>query len=152
MENGTTAMTGHQPRPGTGEVGEKIPLVPMLEALGIKFVRECDTYSQAKLASHIKEAIEYKGFSVVIATHPCMLKFTRQRQRKQPGVKLPKVRIDQDICDLSTVCIEQFGCPSFMRNEDGSISVNEELCIGDGSCRQTCPAKAILFPKEGGAA
>ncbi|MCP4200048.1 MAG: indolepyruvate ferredoxin oxidoreductase [Proteobacteria bacterium] len=152
MENGTTAMTGHQPRPGTGEVGEKIPLVPMLEALGIKFVRQSDTYNQAKLASQIKEAIEYKGFSVVIAAHPCMLKFTRQRQRNQPGIKLPKVHIDQDICDLSTVCIEQFGCPSFMRNQDGSISVNEELCIGDGSCRQTCPANAILFSNEGGAA
>jgi indolepyruvate ferredoxin oxidoreductase alpha subunit len=152
MENGTTAMTGHQPRPGTGEVGEKIPLVPMLEALGIKFIRECDTYNQAKLASHIKEALDHKGFSVVIASHPCMLKFTRQRQRKQSGKTLPKVHIDQNICDLSTVCIEQFGCPSFMCNDDGSISVNEELCIGDGSCRQTCPAKAILFPTEGGAA
>ncbi len=152
MENGTTAMTGHQPRPGTGEVGEKIPLVPLLEALGVKFIREADTYNQGKLASHIKEALDYNGFSVVIASHPCMLKFTRQRRRKQPGAALPKVQIDQNTCDLSTVCIEQFGCPSFMRNEDGSISVNEELCIGDGSCRQTCPAKAILFPTEGGAA
>ncbi|GAG76746.1 unnamed protein product, partial [marine sediment metagenome] len=151
MENGTTAMTGHQPRPGTGEVGDKIPLLPLLEALGVQFIRQADTYNQAKLASHIKEALDHDGFSVVVAAHPCMLKFTRGRQRKHPGVPLPSVKIDPATCDLSRVCIEAFGCPSFQVAEDGSVTVNEDLCIGDGSCRQTCPREAIALPAKGGA-
>jgi indolepyruvate ferredoxin oxidoreductase alpha subunit len=38
MDNGTTAMTGHQPRPGNGEMGEaNIPA--LLKELGVKFAR-----------------------------------------------------------------------------------------------------------------
>jgi indolepyruvate ferredoxin oxidoreductase alpha subunit len=39
--------------------------------------------------------------------------------------------------------VQDFACPSFTRAADGSVTVNPELCIGDGSCMQTCPSKAI---------
>jgi hypothetical protein len=35
----------------------------------------------------MREAIERDGFSVVIAKHPCMLKFLRDRQRKLAAKK-----------------------------------------------------------------
>ena len=59
-----------------------------------------------------------------------------------------KVEIDQSQCSLKHECIEEFACPTFMRNDDGSISTNHDLCIGDGSCIQTCPSQAILSPKK----
>ncbi|MFP4548054.1 MAG: thiamine pyrophosphate-dependent enzyme [Fidelibacterota bacterium] len=142
MENNTTAMTGHQPHAGTGEIGAKVPLQKLLETMGVKFLRRVDTYKQSELTEHIKEALEYKGFSVVIASHPCMLKFTRQ-QRKKPNYKPRHVNLDQDICNQTYECIEKFGCPTFTRHEDGSVTINEDLCIGDGSCIQTCPVSAI---------
>lgn len=142
MENGTTAMTGHQPHAGTGEIGAKIPLQKLLETIGVKFLRRVDTYKQSELTQHIKDALNYEGFSVVIASHPCMLKFTRN-QRKKPNYKQRHVNIDQDTCNHTYECVEVFGCPSFTKHEDGSVTINEDLCIGDGSCIQTCPVQAI---------
>ena len=90
-----------------------------------------------------KEATAIEEFSVVIARHPCMLKFTRQ-QRKKAGYRQKHVDIDQDRCERVHACIEQFGCPTFSRGADGIITINTDLCIGDGSCMQTCPTQAIV--------
>ncbi|HQO09354.1 MAG TPA: thiamine pyrophosphate-dependent enzyme [Clostridiales bacterium] len=147
MENGTTAMTGHQPHAGSGEIGEKISIDKLLESIGVKFIRRVDTYQQSKLTEYIKESLDHKGFSVVIASHPCMLKFMKQQRRKE-GFVQKHVEIDQNKCKRHLTCIEDFGCPSFVKNENGSITVNEDLCIGDGSCRPTCPVSAIDFKKE----
>lgn len=83
MENYTTAMTGHQPTAGSGEMGnEKIDIPTVLEALGAKFVKSIDAYRQADLQDIMREAMEFEGFAVVIAKHPCMLKFIRDRTRR----------------------------------------------------------------------
>ena len=37
---------------------------------------------QKALQDQLREAIAYPGFSVVIAKHPCMLKFLREKSRK----------------------------------------------------------------------
>lgn len=147
LENGTTAMTGHQPRPGTGEVGDKIPLVPMLQALGVKFIRESDAYDQKAVAANLKEAMAHNGFAVVIARHPCMLKFMREARARTPGLRTGRAAVDQGKCARHYVCSGDFACPSFVRAEDGSVTVHPELCIGDGSCVQTCPAGAIYREK-----
>ena len=146
MENGTTAMTGHQNHPATGKnfntVAEKIPIRRVLEGLGVKTIFESDTYKQAELTTLIKQAMAEDGFKVVIAKHPCMLLFARN-QRKTKGRIMSHVQIDEKMCQRLHTCIEEFACPSFNRHQDGSVSVNEELCIGDGSCIQTCGAEAI---------
>jgi indolepyruvate ferredoxin oxidoreductase alpha subunit len=82
MENYTTAMTGHQPTAGSGEFGDKISIPEVLEALGCKFIKSTDAYRQADLQDLMREAIAFDGFAVVIAKHPCMLKFLRDRQRR----------------------------------------------------------------------
>ncbi|OGR40808.1 MAG: indolepyruvate ferredoxin oxidoreductase [Elusimicrobia bacterium GWA2_61_42] len=143
LDNGTTAMTGHQPRPGNGELGERLSLHELLEKLGVKFLRECDAYDQPKLADFLKEAMAHPGFAVIIARHPCMLKFMRDKRHASPGFKPPHVTVAQGSCARHYVCAAEFACPSFIRHEDGSVTVNEELCIGDGSCMQTCPSQAI---------
>jgi indolepyruvate ferredoxin oxidoreductase alpha subunit len=147
LDNGTTAMTGHQPRPGNGEIGERIAIPELLKTLGVKFLRECDAYDQPKLAAQLKEAMAHKGLAVVIARHPCMLKFMRDRRRANPGLAPQHVAVDQAKCARHYVCAAEFACPSFIRHADGSVTVNGELCIGDGSCIQTCPAQAIAREK-----
>lgn len=147
MENGTTAMTGHQDHPGTGRnfdgKTERIPVRRVLEGLGVSDIAEVDTYSQKALTEAVKKALDAPGFSVVIAKHPCMLKFSRE-QRKKPGFVPKHVEVNTDRCTLARECIDRFGCPSFARDpEDGSVSTNTDLCIGDGSCIQTCPSSAI---------
>jgi indolepyruvate ferredoxin oxidoreductase alpha subunit len=94
----------------------------------------------------VKEAVNIKEFSAVIARHPCMLKFTRE-QRRKPGYQPRRVGIDQQKCRRLYECIRDFGCPTFTQMADGRIEINPDLCIGDGSCAQTCPSEAISTPK-----
>ncbi len=146
MENGTTAMTGHQELPSSGRnfdaATEAIPVRRVLEGLGVKNIAEVDAYQQAELTALVKEALGRDELSVVIARHPCMLKMTRE-QRRKPGYRRRRVEVDQEACRRIHECVEVFACPTFTRGADGSVTVNPDLCIGDGSCIQTCPAKAI---------
>jgi indolepyruvate ferredoxin oxidoreductase alpha subunit len=146
MENGTTAMTGHQDHPAVGrnfrEVTQKIPVRQVLEGLGVENIREVDTYNQSKLTQLVEEALEEEGFKVIIAKHPCMLKFSRELRRK--GRLLPNpVRVNEK-CNRKHVCVSDFACPSYQIADDGSIWVQKDLCIGDRSCIQTCPSEAIV--------
>jgi len=146
MENGTTAMKGHQDHAACGrnfnDMTDRIPVRQVLEGLGVKKIYEVDTYQQVKLSELVKTAIGDETFSVVIARHPCMLKFTREQRRKK-DFRLRQVAIDQEKCDRKQVCIEAFACPTFTRLAGGQIEINRDLCIGDGSCLKTCPSSAI---------
>jgi indolepyruvate ferredoxin oxidoreductase alpha subunit len=150
MENGTTAMTGHQDHAASGrnfnEAADSIPLRQVLEGLGVKHIWETDTYQQFQLAEMVKAAVDIEEFSVVIARHPCMLKFTREQRRKH-GYQARRVDIDQEKCQRLYECIAKFGCPTFTKMDNGSIVINPDLCIGDGSCLQTCPSEAITKPE-----
>lgn len=148
MENGTTAMTGHQAHAGSGEnfngPTAALSIKDLLVSLGAT-VREVDTYQQGKLTQLVREANEAGGFQVIIAHHPCMLAHLR-RETKKPGYVKRQVRILADRCDQRHVCVKKFGCPSFFLEPTGAVHVNADLCIGDGSCLQTCPSKAIAPP------
>ena len=150
MENGTTAMTGHQDHAAVGEnfngPTQKIPVRQVLEGLGVKHIYEVDTYQQARLTERVKTAVGHPEFSVVIARHPCMLKFTREARRKA-GYRARQVRIDQGLCNQVHACVAAFACPTFTRHADGTVTINQDLCIGDGSCLQTCPTQAIEKPR-----
>jgi indolepyruvate ferredoxin oxidoreductase alpha subunit len=141
MENGTTAMTGHQ-----DHAGNIISIENLLKGLGIENIFSCDTYNQSKLTDLVKQSMQIKGISIVIAKHPCMLKFTRLQQKKT-GFVQKHILINQETCKKIHDCVEEFGCPSFIRNLDESIDINLDLCIGDGSCRPSCPEQAIGFDK-----
>lgn len=146
MENGTTAMTGHQELPSSGrnfnEASDAIPVRQVLEGLGVRHIAEVDAYKQAELTALVREAVARDEFSVVIARHPCMLKMTRERRRRG-GAPDRQVVVAQDRCRRIHDCVARFGCPTFTLGADGSVRTNPDLCIGDGSCRQTCPVQAL---------
>lgn len=143
LDNATTAMTGHQPRPGNGQIGDKIDIATLLRTLGVQFVEQADAYDQNKLKQLLRESFSYNGFAVVIAKHPCMLQLTRANKKRNPSFKLPPVKLEGKLCDKQLTCISQFGCPSFERKENGQIGVNADLCIGCGSCIPVCPSGAL---------
>ncbi|MEI8201619.1 MAG: thiamine pyrophosphate-dependent enzyme [Bacteroidota bacterium] len=151
LPNGTTGMTGHQDHPGSGKNfnGETtaIPIKQLLEGMGVKNIRECGAYNQAKYTEHLKASINEDGLSVIIAEHPCMLKKTREQKRGGTYMN-NKINILQENCELLLTCISSFACPSFQTENGKKIWVHEDLCIGDGSCIQTCEAKAIKLKKK----
>jgi indolepyruvate ferredoxin oxidoreductase, alpha subunit len=82
----------------------------------------------------------------VIARHPCMLKCMRQ-QKKNSDYRQRVVAVDDSKCQRIHACVETFACPTFTRDREGRVTINRDLCIGDGSCVQTCPVKAIAAPQ-----
>lgn len=150
MDNGTTAMTGHQDNAGSGQSfnGEttKIKIKTMLESFGVDNIVELDTYNQKKLTQAFKDAQNRGGFNVIIARHPCMLKFSRLQRKK--GHKIKPVMVTER-CKKVYKCVSAFACPSFQLKPNGKVIVQKDLCIGDGSCLQTCPLQALTI-QEGG--
>jgi indolepyruvate ferredoxin oxidoreductase alpha subunit len=73
--------------PGRNFAGptDAIPVRKVLEGLGVKNIEEVDAYQQADLTAMVKKALARDELSVIIATHPCMLKLTRERRRKGEG-------------------------------------------------------------------
>ncbi len=140
MDNRTTAMTGHQPHPGTGKTGMGDP-APMLSiedlarGAGVEFVETIDPYDIEKTIEVFERAIEHDGISVVIPKHPCAL--IEQRE-----VRWEPYQIDQEECKQCHICTDRFGCIALVREGD-EVMINETLCVGCGQCAQVCPFDAI---------
>ena len=77
LDNGTTAMTGHQPHPGIsrtgmGEEGPKIKIEEVVRACGVKNLKVIDQGNQKEFINKIKEFLQKKEVSVIIAQRPCV--------------------------------------------------------------------------------
>ncbi|MEM0377004.1 MAG: indolepyruvate ferredoxin oxidoreductase subunit alpha [Thermofilum sp.] len=149
MDNGVTAMTGHQPHPGSGygPTGEKRPAIPvenLARACGVEFVEVVPAYEVARLRDAVERAIKHarekNAPAVVVARQLCALEELRMKRMRGEAV-VPYV-IDQAKCVKCGICIDQFSCPAIVR-ENGSIKILTELCAGCGVCASICPAKAI---------
>ena len=137
LDNSTTAMTGHQPHPGTGrtmmgEVVSKVSIEAILKGIGLEFVETVNPLDLEKAVDTVKRASEQKGVKAVIFKSPCIA-----------IVKPDKaLTIDQDKCIGCKRCIREIGCPGIVIN-DGKVCIDPGLCTGCGLCAQLCPVKAI---------
>ncbi|MDR2866886.1 MAG: indolepyruvate ferredoxin oxidoreductase subunit alpha [Methanomassiliicoccaceae archaeon] len=142
LDNRTTAMTGHQPHPGTGRdhgkrTTEAIDIAAVVKGIGVKFVETVDPYDIEASVSAMTRAIEYDGLSVVIAKQACPLELKRKKLLD------PKVcEIDQDACRRCSICISSIACPALMK-KDGIVSIDRTQCIGCMMCACVCPAGCI---------
>jgi indolepyruvate ferredoxin oxidoreductase, alpha subunit len=79
LDNSTTAMTGHQEHPGTGrslehEPSAKLSFEDLARAMGIKRVLVVDPKPGApELEQAIRESLESRDLSLIIARRPCIL-------------------------------------------------------------------------------
>jgi len=157
LDNSTTAMTGHQPRPG---IGSKRPsgggvhplsIKKLVSWCGIDFVRTVDPFDTKAAQRTFKEALDFDGFAVVIAKSPCAILADRAKRRS--GITMKKYHIDQDVCTKCKVCINTYGCPSFytVKSKEGGkddVFINPSLCDGCGGCVPVCPFGAITPAPE----
>lgn len=137
LDNKTTAMTGHQPHPGTGKtmmncVSEKIDIQAVLEALGVSWIRKVNPLDFDKAVAAAAEAAEFKGVSAIIYESPCI---AVAKPNTQPV-------IDQGRCIGCKKCIRELGCPAIVL-EDGKVKIEPSLCYGCNLCKHVCPVGAI---------
>ena len=136
LDNSTTAMTGHQPHPGTGrtmmgEISEKIDIEALVKACGVKCVKTADPLNLKEAVAAVTEAVAFPSVSAVIFRSPCISLFK------------PAVRMEiHDSCINCKKCIREIGCPAIM-TENGRVHIEPSLCYGCGLCSQVCPVHAI---------
>lgn len=151
LDNRTTAMTGHQPHPGTeydgmGRPAKLIKVEDVVRGLGIEHVEIVDPTNIKAATEAFKRALKFQGTSVVVSKAPCIL--LELQAKRETGEKIAVYQIDQEKCTQCKLCISRFGCPAFYYAKDGSIHIDEALCNGCGICTQICPPQAIVETKE----
>lgn len=147
LDNGTTAMTGHQPHPGVDmtklkmEGYGRVSIEAVVKAIGVKHITVIKPYKVKKSVDAIKEAINFEGISVIISEEPCALyaKALKMPQRKP-------FRITEK-CKDHRDCINQLACPAFYI-WDEKVNIDADMCTGCAVCAQICPENAILPVKE----
>jgi len=72
LENRTTAMTGHQPHPGAPIIPNGIKIEEIVRACGVKNLKAIDPINQKEFIATIKEFLNKKEVSVIIAQRPCI--------------------------------------------------------------------------------
>lgn len=137
LDNSTTAMTGHQPHPGTGvtmmgDVAAKISIENILRGIGLTWIETVDPLDLDKAVDAVKRSAGEKGVRAIIFKSPCIAV-------SKPGTLY---EVKQDACTKCKVCITQLGCPAIAVN-DGAVVIEPSLCYGCGLCSQVCPSGAI---------
>ena len=145
LDNHITAMTGGQDHAGTGKTlrgdqAHRVDFEDLVKALGVKWVRKADSYDQASMLRTFREAVEFKGVSVVISDRPCVL--DPVKIRGEP------MEVDAETCVACQACMN-LGCPAIMWSDewyDGhhKVKIDADACIGCSLCAQVCPTNSIL--------
>ena len=137
LDNSTTAMTGHQPHPGTGvtamgQIVEKVSIEAVLRAIGLTTVETVDPLDHKPVVETVKRAAAQPGVKAVIFRSPCV------------AVTKPKGRskVDAEKCVGCRRCIKELGCPG-LTFRDGKAVIDDSLCTGCTLCEQICPVSAI---------
>ncbi len=148
LDNGTTAMTGHQPHPGvnTTPLGvelTRISLEDLVRGCGVKDVHVVKPFKIKKTIEAVKAAMEYDGVSVIISQELCPLfaRATGQARKSKPFY------VNHNKCKNHRICVDKLACPAMYLDGD-RVEINETLCIGCSVCAQICPENAILPVKE----
>lgn len=137
LDNSTTAMTGHQPHPGTGhtmmgEVVAKVNIEAVLQGIGVTAVETVNPLDLDKSIEVVRKMAGLPGVKAIIFKYPCIA------ITKPEG----KMAVDIDKCVGCRKCIREIGCPGLIIR-DGQVTIDESLCTGCGLCSQICPFEAI---------
>ena len=138
LDNHTTAMTGHQPHPGTGftamgEPTKALDIETILRACGVEYVKKVNPFDFDETVEAISGAKNFKGPAAVISVAPCIFKAPKP-------VATHRVN---DACIGCMKCIREIGCPAMTPNKEQKVVIDEALCTSCGLCAGLCPVHAI---------
>lgn len=137
VDNSTTAMTGHQPHPGTGKtmmgnITEKVSIEKVLKGCNVEFVKRANPLDLKAAIQTVQEAVAFPKVSVVLFEAPCIAIVKPE----------PKSMVNEK-CIGCKKCIREIGCPAISLTNDGKAIIDTNLCYGCSLCRQICPVNAI---------
>ncbi len=136
LDNATTAMTGHQPHPGTGKnmmghIVDKVSIEKILAGMGVSKILTVNPLNLRESINAVQECTAIKGVKAIIFKSPCI---AISKPEKQMAIS--------DKCIQCKKCIREIGCPALI-TIDGKVCIDKGLCTGCGLCSQICPVNAI---------
>ena len=137
LDNSTTAMTGHQPHPGTGmtmmhEISPRVSIEAILRAVGLTSVETVDPLNLEQTIQAVRTAADKPGVKAIICKSPCIAV-------SKPAKRL---QVDESRCVGCKQCIRELGCPAiFLKGQKAYIE--PDLCFGCTICAQVCKPGAI---------
>lgn len=137
LDNSTTAMTGHQPHPGTGrtmmgEVVAKVNIEAVLRGIGLTVVETVDPLDHKLAVETVRRVAAEPGVKAIIFKSPCVVLAKPQA----------KSHVDASACIGCRRCIKELGCPG-LTFVDGKAVIDQTQCTGCTLCEQVCPVGAI---------
>ncbi len=139
LDNGTTAMTGHQPHPGVcqtscGENQHRVNIEAIVRGCGVAEVAKVSPFNVKKTMAVFEAMKQKSGVRVVIAEEPCVL-FARRVLHQTRTQVARVVEQTQAVRD----CLATLACPAFFVDPAGDVAINEHQCTGCMVCVQICP-------------
>lgn len=137
LDNSTTAMTGHQPHPGTGhtmmgEIVAKVSIEAVLRGIGLTTVETINPLDLDASIDCVKRVAAEPGVKAIIFKSPCIA-------ITKPDKPL---HVKTETCINCKKCIRELGCPAIVIH-DGQVQIDSSLCTGCTLCSQVCPVHAI---------
>ncbi|WP_072370377.1 indolepyruvate ferredoxin oxidoreductase subunit alpha [Thermophilibacter mediterraneus] len=139
LDNSTTAMTGHQPHPGTGrtmmgQVVEKVSIERVLLAIGLTVVETVDPLDHERAVETVRRVADEPGVKAIIFRSPCVV-LARPQARST---------VDAERCVGCQRCVRELGCPALVPDAaSGKVRIDAAQCTGCTLCEQVCPTNAI---------
>jgi len=154
LDNSTTAMTGHQPHPGTGVTAMGTATTRLLpEALLAQMGFKTIVINPLKVKESINLLTQaFKDYLngeriAIVSRMRCALEVVRDARRKK--IVLPVYTIIEDKCTGCNACVNLIACPAIIVPAGAKKPVIlEELCNGCGLCASICPYKAIVVKNQ----
>ncbi len=135
LDNGTTAMTGHQPNPGVtqdllGDYCQHLDIENIVRGLGVEHVAKVRPNNLKSTTKVLEEMKALSGVRVIIAEEPCVL-FARRALKKEAK----QVAYVNEQGPSVMQCIQELACPAFAV-QDGEAGIDDSLCAGCMVCLQ----------------
>ncbi|MCS3922404.1 indolepyruvate ferredoxin oxidoreductase alpha subunit [Methanococcus voltae PS] len=157
LDNETTAMTGHQPHPGTGQKARGnakiIDIEKVLKSCNVENVQTIDISKFANIEQEdifkgilkkCKNAMDYEGVSAIIFKGDCVTKkkIKTTKSQKTDAQNL-KVVVDENLCNSCKLCINEIGCPALRYDSLNNRIELLDSCTNCGLCINICPKGAL---------
>ena len=138
LDNGTTAMTGNQPHPGTGRtmmgtVSGKFDIPKLMEALGVSVCVRVNPFEVEASQAAVKSVLDVPGVRVILFEAPCIVL----------GTSGETYTVDLSLCSGCRLCLKKLGCPALGLEAD-KARIDPGLCTGCAVCAKICPTGAIV--------
>jgi indolepyruvate ferredoxin oxidoreductase len=160
LQNGTTAMTGHQPTPGAEkDVMGRPTFAQDIESVlngmtrGSSPVVRVNPEERSSYRALVESTILKPGVKVIIADKECAITYQRRLRREKKKLVKAKgflpvervINITPEVCEDCRECTSATGCPGLAVEETlhgPKITTDRSLCVADGACARVkaCPS------------